>query len=287
MTNSKRLSNDTSPTRVKKAVQFEATYVLHPRQVDDSEFYIKTWNRFVEYFQTPREFRIWGSSYHDHELLRAQVGSCTQEMKDTLFKSDVLIDAGDITLIFSGKVSFPGPEHFYITDHQGKNFPRTKDELHSIWLGTFPHAIDLAIQTYLCALMIVFPGAARVIANVWHTDGKLHHFKNYYHSSIHEAVEFLTENGLLPLDDLTPDHVIVWVFSQNGIFDGYSDTPASRCLNYFTRLYVRQFRGDELSDLVWALAGIESLLVEGGRSSIGQLRENSEQSSTTKQRLHG
>jgi len=28
-----------------------------------------------------------------------------------------------------------------------------------------------------------------------------------------------------------------------------------------------------LSDLVWALGGIEALLVEGGRSSLGQIRE--------------
>src|ERR1700730_17757392 len=53
----------------------------------------------------------------------------------------------------------------------------------------------------------------------------------------------------------------------------YSDTPGSRALNYFTRLFVSNFRNDELSDLVWALAGIEALLVEGGRSSVGQLRE--------------
>jgi hypothetical protein len=67
--------------------------------------------------------------------------------------------------------------------------------------------------------------------------------------------------------------VVDWVFAQNGIFHGYSDTPASRALNYFTRLFVHQFRNDELSDLVWALAGIEALIVEGGRSSVGQLRE--------------
>jgi hypothetical protein len=64
-----------------------------------------------------------------------------------------------------------------------------------------------------------------------------------------------------------------WVFSQKGIFDGYSNTPAARSLNYFTRLFVREFRNDELSDLVWALAGIEALLVESGRSSLGQLKE--------------
>lgn len=83
----------------------------------------------------------------------------------------------------------------------------------------------------------------------------------------------MRERNACPEIDLELDTVIKWIFSQNGIFDGYSDTPASRALNYFTRLFVSSFRNDELSDLVWALAGIEALLVEGGRSSIGQLRE--------------
>ena len=83
----------------------------------------------------------------------------------------------------------------------------------------------------------------------------------------------MREKTVFPAIDLELDTVIDWTFAQNGIFDGYSDTPASRALNYFTRLFVANFRNDELSDLVWALAGIEALLVEGGRSSIGQLRE--------------
>ena len=63
------------------------------------------------------------------------------------------------------------------------------------------------------------------------------------------------------------------MFKSNGIFNGYSDTPASRSLNFFTRLFSQEFYEDELSELVWAVAGIEALLVDGGRSSIGQLRE--------------
>ena len=33
------------------------------------------------------------------------------------------------------------------------------------------------------------------------------------------------------------------------MFDGYSNTPAARALNYFTRLFVALFRDDELGDL--------------------------------------
>jgi hypothetical protein len=90
---------------------------------------------------------------------------------------------------------------------------------------------------------------------------------------LHESVEFLVENGVQPREDIDPQLAIAWVFRQNGMVEGYSDTPAARALNYFTRLFVPQFRTDELSNVVWALAGIEALLVEGGRSSGGQLRE--------------
>jgi hypothetical protein len=57
------------------------------------------------------------------------------------------------------------------------------------------------------------------------------------------------------------------------MFDGYSDTSTSRSLNFFTRLFAEDYSRDELSNLVWAVAGIEALLVEGGRSSVGQLRD--------------
>ncbi|WP_426525200.1 hypothetical protein [Bradyrhizobium sp. McL0615] len=83
----------------------------------------------------------------------------------------------------------------------------------------------------------------------------------------------MRKENAFPEIDLEVNAVINWTFAQNGMFDGYSDTSASRALNYFTRLFVGEFRNDELSNLVWALAGIEALVVESGRSSIGQLKE--------------
>jgi hypothetical protein len=123
------------------------------------------------------------------------------------------------------------------------------------------------------ALTFSFPGAAGLIGNIWTVGGKPHKYSKYYKSPVREAFQFLYENNFKPSAAIPPTEAVDWVFKSNGIFNGYSNTPASRSLNFFTRLFVEQERADELSDLVWAVAGIEALLVEGGRSSAGQLRE--------------
>lgn len=132
--------------------------------------------------------------------------------------------------------------------------------------------MDIAVQTYLCALQISYPGALCCIANTWLADSEVVHDRPHLVSIVYDAVEFLVENGVtvVAIDAM---QTIKWVFAQNGIFDGYSNTPASRALSYFTRLFAPEYRNDELSDLVWALGGVEALIVEGGRSSKGQLQE--------------
>ena len=160
-------------------------------------------------------------------------------------------------LRITGAVTFPGVDKFFFTDHTGNKAPYTEAQLRSSWAREFPHLLDVTLQTYICALTIALPGGVRTSSNVWFVDGALHPFSSKYLSQVHEAVEFLVENGMLPSSDIDPEETVSWVFSQKGIFDGYSDTPAARALSFFTRLFVREFRNDELSDLVWALAGIE------------------------------
>jgi hypothetical protein len=92
-------------------------------------------------------------------------------------------------------------------------------------------------------------------------------------TAISHGIDYVRQNDPNLIKELDHNAVIKWIFSQSGMFDGYSNNAASKALNYFTRLFVSEFRNDELSDTVWALAGIEALLVEGGRSSAGQLRE--------------
>jgi len=181
------------------------------------------------------------------------------------------MEAGDPILEFSAAFEFPGQDRFFLTDHTGAKVGRERERSILDWKSTLSHQLELTIQTYFCAVSIAYTGAVRPIQTVWIQDGSTYGTDRCYVSEAHEAIEFLREKNAFPEIDLELDAVINWTFAQNGIFDGYSDTPASRALNYFTRLFVSNFRNDELSDLVWALAGIEALLVEGGRSSIGQL----------------
>ncbi len=212
---------------------------------------------------------VHGSSYHDNEKLLTVAVPCTARNK-RLFKKSPFLNIGHTILEFSGTFEFPGPEKFVITDQAGAKIPHTNKDLLSIWKSFLPGALDLTIQSYLCALTIAYSGAVRP---VWLQNGTQIKGDAYYVSQIHDSVEFLRENKAFPKIDINTDAALAWMYRQNGIFDGYSDTPVSRALNYFTRLFTSHFRNDELSDLIWALAGIEALLVQGGRSSGGQLRE--------------
>jgi hypothetical protein len=216
--------------------------------------------------------------YADHtrtlrETLYVQVERCSASQQKRFFVKAPFFKPGDWVLRFDGSFVFPGEERFFITDHAGNKISHTEDELRAMWAEWLPDELDLTLQTYICSLMIAFPGAMRPTENVWLLEGKQFDFSHRYLSTIHESVEYLVANGMIPRTDIDPEKVLRWTFSQNGVFDGYSDTPAARSFNYFTRLFAERFHDDELTDLVWALAGIEALLVEGGRSSVGQLKQ--------------
>jgi hypothetical protein len=254
-------------------MKLEALFALYPPLRINSNFYLAEFERFIDHFKTRQKVHIRGSGFHDGELLSAQVEQCRPSRHRRFFRHTPLSKPGGWLLRFEGSFTFPGEERCYLTEHTGKRLIHSTEELASIWKSFLPNDLDVTIQTYICALMIAFSGAVRPTGNAWLLDSKRTDFTSTYVSTIDDAVEYLVENGVKPRGSMEPDKVIKWVFSQNGIFDGYSDTPAARALNYFTRLFNHEFRNDELGDLVWALAGIEAFLVEGGRSSVGQLKE--------------
>ena len=234
-----------------------------------SNFYYK----FLQEFGPKRTVPIRGSFTHNGELLAVTIRPCTASQKSRHFRQTLLLEVGDPILEFSATLEFPGEDKFFLTDQTGERIARGRERSVLDWKSTVSLQLELTIQSYFCALAIAYEGVVRPIQNIWIQDGSAYGTDRCYLSDIHHSIEFLREKTVFPAIDLELDTVIDWTFAQNGIFDGYSDTPASRALNYFTRLFVANFRNDELSDLVWALAGIEALLVEGGRSSIGQLRE--------------
>jgi hypothetical protein len=239
----------------------------------DSQSASTFYQKFLEEFRTPKAVPIRGSFTHNGESLTITVRPCTASQKRRHFRKILLLEVGNPILEFSATLDFPGEDQFFLTDQTGARIARARERLIIDWQSTLSLQLELTIQTYFCALAIAYEGAVRPMRNVWIQDRSTYATDHCHLSQIHESIEFLREKNAFPRIDLKLDTVVKWIFAQNGIFDGYSDTSASRALNYFTRLFVDNFRNDELSDLIWALAGIEALLVEGHRSSIGQLRE--------------
>jgi hypothetical protein len=253
--------------------KLKAIYALYPPLRVDSESASKLYHKFVQDFGSKRTIPIRGSFTHNGELLAITTRPCTTSQKKRHFSKSGFLQAGDAVLEFSATFEFPGQQRFFWTDQTGARISRTREQSIADWKSHLALDLELTIQSFFCALIIAYEGAVRPTQNVWVQDGSEYGTDRCYLSQIHDSIEFLREKNAFPEIDIKTDTVVNWTFAQNGIFDGYSDTPVSRALNYFTRLFDRNFRNDELSDLVWALAGIEALLVEGGRSSTGQLRE--------------
>jgi len=263
----------TSGEVVQTTTKLRALYALNPPLGVDSESASNLYRKFFNDLGPKRTIPIRGSFTHNGELLAITARPCTASQKKRHFSKSSFLEVGDAVLEFSARFEFPSQERFFATDHTGARIATTREQSIAHWKSYLSHDLELTIQSFFCALAIAYEGAVRPTQNVWIQDGSEYGTDRCYLSEIHDSIEFLREKNAFPEIDIALDTVINWTFAQNGIFDGYSDTPVSRALNYFTRLFVHNFRNDELSDLVWALAGIEALLVEGGRSSMGQLRE--------------
>jgi len=225
--------------------------------------------RMMKYVSSTRHLRFRGNDYHNAERINVSVcktklpPASSQQLKDIRVEYDLLFDT---------ELRFPGSKAITATYPDGSEYTMTLSEKRALWSRELtPSRLQLCANTYLLALEFAFPSVSfgdqqsRVGRTVLRGGKALF-------SMLPESLNFLREQNVHPLTDLTPDQTWKWISAQNGVFSGYSDTPASRAFGYFTRLYNTAFRNDELSDLVWALASIEALLVDAGRSSVGQLK---------------
>ena len=256
----------------------EALFLLVPPMAFDTEFHAKSFDYLLRFLQSARDLPSCatnGDRLTKGGSFTVQIQSCPSGLKRKYFGHEMKgwMRRPNVPLLrFGGELPYPGVDGSELSNSDGSRVEVSPEDHLAIWKDVLQEELNVAIQTYICALTIAFPAALRCGANVWLIDGEPTFHEERLVSMASESVEFLVANGIEP-GTIDPENVIKWVFSQNGMLDGCSDTPASRALNYFTRLFVREFRNDELSDLVWALGGVEALLVEGGRSSQGQLKE--------------
>ncbi|MER8403218.1 hypothetical protein [Mesorhizobium sp. M0185] len=253
-------------------MKFTALFALYPPMKFHTNFHYDVYCDTIAYLSTPRTMNILGSEGHRGKSLRVWVEQCSASTKRRYFQDQFVFNSGDTVLRFESSFNFPGRAEFDIKKSDGSETSYSDEELKSIWVSVMPSLLDLDVQTYILSLSLAFPGGFNTMKNVWLVDGRRHHHSSSYVSVVNEWVDYMVESGFPPDRQIKPEAALNWVCTQNGMFSGRSDTPASRALNYFTRLFVRTFRNDEISDLVWAVAALEALLVDAGRSSIGQLK---------------
>jgi hypothetical protein len=252
-------------------MKLKGYFPLRPVVGIDTDFYNSTRNQLLHYLGTTRQFCVRGADLHSGTALRVSVVPVDDDLKHAFPEREPQNGKINFAIHLEGDFEYPGEDKLGINEEYRETFTGTK--AYEFWLDILPEVVDVSSQAYLCALMVAFPGAADVCGGAWFCDGVQQNHKSHYKAAIRDAVDFLVENGIEPRSGMDPKRVADWVFAQNGMLTGYSDTPASRALNYFTYLFAEGRFNDLFSDLVWALAGIEALLVEGGRSSLGQLRE--------------
>jgi hypothetical protein len=241
-----------------------AIYPPIPPLISDS--HLGNLSQLIEYLRQRRAISVSSSDFADGKTLICQIRPMSVEEHRRFFKCKPYLSPGGPLLCFDG--DFPRPGNFGPVE--GARY--TEADYIEFWKDGLPGYLDTTIQTYICALNLTFSGAAKTVENVCFVDNRLNGHKSCYLSTIDAANDFLGGLGW-PEITLFPEETLSWVSRQNGIFDGYSDTAGSRALNYFTRLFVQDYRNDEMSDLIWAMAGIEALLVKGGSSSTFQLKE--------------
>ena len=189
----------------------KGAYSIYPPLGIDSEFHKAAYSKFIDHFQTTRHLKIRGSFAHDGEPMSVCIKACPTRFKKKFLKSLPYTQATKHMIEFSGSFKFPGTKKYFVTDHQGHVLPHSRQELYSIWRSELPSHLDLTIQTYLCGLMIAFPGAARSTGNVWLLNGKQNYFARTYVSIIHRVRRIprrkwlSAANGHRPRDSYTMD----------------------------------------------------------------------------------
>src|SRR5580704_11134533 len=147
-------------------MKIRSLYVFCPPLLNNTQFHRDAYSAFFDSFKTPRVFSIRGSYSHSGEKIRVVGKPCSSQFKKKYLEEPPLLQFANYVLEFSGCYKFPGSEKYLVTDPTGKIVPHSERELRSLWQQLLPDDLDVCIQSYLCALMLAFPGAIRPAKNI-------------------------------------------------------------------------------------------------------------------------
>jgi len=136
----------------------------------DSEFHVHAFDSMLDFLHSTRAIPAW-SKYGG--CLTVETRFCPDKLKRKYF-GDRRVRWKDAPLLrFMGDFSYAGIEKHEITEPGRSRVTLDADQHLAYWRSVLPYEIDVAIQTYMCALTIAYPGALLCVANTWLVDGKL------------------------------------------------------------------------------------------------------------------
>jgi hypothetical protein len=146
-----------------------------------------------------------------------------------------------------------------------------------ISIATHEASLEFAamVTALLVASNIAHPGAVFTYeTEIWINGQFLMTTGDELRHLIPEVVEFAYRNAWPKLEILSLRDVWLWIGSLQPLSGSVGGSPLSRALNAFTHLLSRRWgKADQLSDLMWAMIGLEAIYGRGTTDLTHQLIE--------------
>ncbi len=254
--------------RTSAVVKFSA--IVHPPPLIGGPFFDAEFSRGLKELRGMKSLTIFESCWHDRESFAA---SLVQKKRDARNEISRLPSRMGHTLELTITLKYPGDSAIAseVKINNGQEIDRSA--LKGVWLSVVAFDTQSCIHLLILATQIAYSGAVQITPSEWSANGETEVFSSPNYFRLAQATEHLIEHSVAPTTSLAHTDVGEWLRTCNGLFSGSSNNAVSRAVNLLTHAFDGDIDTSSGKEWVWALAGIESLLNEGGHSTQGQLKE--------------
>lgn len=250
------------------AIKFSA--IVHPPLFIRNALFVDEFSRGLKDLRATKSLSIFGSSWHDREVLDLRIVRATSTARTA---DPRWLNPLTVRLQLTSDLKFPG--HAAVASEVKRTDGQEIDQvdLENIWLSFVASDVKCCIDLLMLSTQVAYSGALQISPSEWAVNGVPGEFSCPNYSRLAQAINHLTEHSVLPLTSLPHAEVGSWLRRCEGLFTGNSNNAVSRAVNLLTHAFDGDIDTSSGKEWVWALAGIEALLNEGGHSTQGQLKE--------------
>ncbi|WP_417424239.1 hypothetical protein [Hoeflea sp.] len=183
---------------------------------------IASYNRMLEDLTSIERFKFLGSYYNSSSTIIRSFTNCRTNTKEQIFSQFT----EDGKLVFKIDLDYPGGQAIEGKRPSGTILPLSAKQKKQIWIELVREELSVFVNTYLMSLQFTFPGVQFGEQKYYSGRKNLIMIKKAS-IPLSESISYLSDNGIYPNLNLSSRDVYSWISSQNGVFNGRSDTPAS------------------------------------------------------------